>query len=238
MVNRLHLNDDVYFCITEGQGVFLDLAQDAYSAVPIPSELMSEGGQVSEVQLMTVFAWHQDDLLREQLLTTSASSGRDPLDYRSITRPKGHIFGEGADRAFGLTGAEGRAVRIRTTDVRDFFLASRQASRWLAKRHIHDIVKDVRARKAAHSRSSANEDELRRETMIFRKLRPWYARPYSCLFDGLALVEYLARRGLFPTWVFGVQAQPFGAHCWVQDEERLLNESEEYAGQFTPIMAV
>jgi len=54
----------------------------------------------------------------------------------------------------------------------------------------------------------------------------------------LALLEFLAIKNLYPTWVFGVQAQPFGAHCWLQEGDKLLNESVEYAGQFTPIMAV
>jgi hypothetical protein len=54
----------------------------------------------------------------------------------------------------------------------------------------------------------------------------------------LALIEFLARRRLYPLWVFGVQAQPFGAHCWVQSNGHLLNEGMEYARQFTPIMSV
>ncbi|RYZ14310.1 MAG: lasso peptide biosynthesis B2 protein [Alphaproteobacteria bacterium] len=59
-----------------------------------------------------------------------------------------------------------------------------------------------------------------------------------CLYDALALLEFLALKNLYPTWVFGVQAQPFGAHCWLQSSDILLNESTEYAGQFTPIMTV
>ncbi|RYG35012.1 MAG: lasso peptide biosynthesis B2 protein [Burkholderiales bacterium] len=59
-----------------------------------------------------------------------------------------------------------------------------------------------------------------------------------CLYDALALVEFLALRKLYATWVFAVQAQPFGAHCWVQTGEHLLNEATEYAQEFTPIMEV
>jgi hypothetical protein len=35
-----------------------------------------------------------------------------------------------------------------------------------------------------------------------------------------------------------VQAKPFGAHCWLQSGETLLNETLEFAGEFAPIMVV
>ena len=63
-------------------------------------------------------------------------------------------------------------------------------------------------------------------------------RAYLCLLDAPALVEFLPRRGLYPDWILGVQAQPFGAHRRVQAQGQLLNEEIEYASQFTGIMSV
>ncbi len=129
-------------------------------------------------------------------------------------------------------------MRVGARDMWDLFSASHRASLLLKRRHIHEIVCGVRDRKAEASPAGECVDILKQHTAIFRKLRPWYPRGYLCLFDALALVEFLARRHLFPTWVFGVQAQPFGAHCWVQAGDQLLNEGAEFANQFTPIMAV
>jgi hypothetical protein len=106
------------------------------------------------------------------------------------------------------------------------------------KKHLREVVSAVRKRKASAGGDTLDLDALRRHAAIYAKLRPWYPRRYLCLYDALALVEFLARRNLFPKWVFAVQAQPFGAHCWVQAGEHLLNEVTEYALEFTPIMTI
>jgi hypothetical protein len=69
-------------------------------------------------------------------------------------------------------------------------------------------------------------------------LRPLYPRDYLCLFDSLALIEFLAQHGLYPTWVFGVTSDPFMAHCWVQEGDTLLNDTVAHVGQFVPLMTV
>lgn len=72
----------------------------------------------------------------------------------------------------------------------------------------------------------------------FNTLRPWFPRNYLCLFDSLALLELLARYHLFPSWVFGVHAEPFEAHCWVQQHDVVLNDTLARVERFAPIMAV
>lgn len=81
-------------------------------------------------------------------------------------------------------------------------------------------------------------ERLREETSAFCQLRPWYPRDYRCLFDSFALSEFLFARRIFSRWVFGVQVMPFGAHCWLQIGELVLNESIEEAGRYTPILAI
>jgi hypothetical protein len=36
--------------------------------------------------------------------------------------------------------------------------------------------------------------------------------------------------------VFGVQARPFAAHCWVQKGEVVFNDTVEHVSGYTPIM--
>lgn len=236
--DALTLNEDVYFCVTEGQGVFLDLRQDDYSAVPLPPEFSRGDIVASDDAISAAFEPFRADLIAAKLLVARTGHPGGFLAYQSITRPTTHIFHPDDQRAFGLPGATLGKVRLSVRDVVDFLLASRRAAHLLKTRAIHETVRSVRTRKAAHARREQDLEAIRRQTAIFRKLRPFYPRGYLCLYDALALIEFLARRRLFPTWVFGVQAQPFGAHCWVQSGEYVLNESTEYANQFTPLMTV
>ena len=238
MSGSVRLNDEVFFCITEGVGIFLDLKRDEYSAITLPPEMGVSEAEISEAAILNAFEIHRLDLVRENLLVEGSDKRVDPAAYQFLVRPVSHIFDPDDQRAFGLTGEEGRAVHVRPRDLFDFFLASRKASSLLKKQHFYDVVAKVRERKTTTRHNRDDVIALRRETAIYRKLRPWYPRPYLCLYDGLALIEFLSRRGLFPDWVFAVQAQPFGAHCWVQTGEFILNETMEYAGQFTPIMAI
>jgi hypothetical protein len=54
----------------------------------------------------------------------------------------------------------------------------------------------------------------------------------------LALLEFLARYEVLPRWVFGVRARPFVAHCWVQYEDIVFNDTVEHVASYTPIMVV
>src|SRR5688572_13078955 len=107
MTEQLYLSDDVYVCVTEGHGVFLDLKRDKYSAVIFPSP----EGQASEqarpdsapLSLAQKLAAQRDELLRAGLLTTDPTGGR-AIDSAPIESIEGHIFGLDDQRAFGLTG--------------------------------------------------------------------------------------------------------------------------------------
>jgi hypothetical protein len=241
MAEQLYLSDDVHVCVTEGHGVFLDLKRDKYSAVifSAPQEAGSEQAPPDNkpASLAQKLAAQKEDLLQAGLLTTDPARGR-PIDGAPIEGVDGHIFGLDDQRAFGLTGDAAAGLKISIGEMWDFFTASWQASRDLKGKHISKIVENVRRRKARAGAQALDIEKVRRLTAVYRRLRPWYPRKYLCLYDSLALVEFMARRKVYPTWVFAVQAQPFGAHCWVQNERLLLNEGSEYAGLFTPIMAI
>jgi hypothetical protein len=76
-------------------------------------------------------------------------------------------------------------------------------------------------------------------THIYHSLRPLYPRDYLCLFDSLALIEFLSYWEIFPNWVFGVLIDPFKAHCWVQDGKLVLADTVTFSSRwFTPIMII
>jgi hypothetical protein len=72
---------------------------------------------------------------------------------------------------------------------------------------------------------------------IFKSLRPLYPRSYLCLFDSLALLEFLAGYHLCPNIVFGVVADPFQAHCWLQEGITVLNDDVERVRRYKPILS-
>jgi hypothetical protein len=241
MTEHLFLSKDVYVCVTEGHGVFLDLQRDKYSAVLFPASQEATSEQAppngASTSLVQKLAAQKEELIKAGLLTTDPASG-NPIDAAPIEGVDGHIFGLDDQRAFGLTGEAAAGLKISIGEMWDFFIASWKASRDLKHKHIAKIVGKVRQRKSRAGAQTLDIEKVRRLTAVYRRLRPWYPRKYLCLYDSLALVEFMARRNVYPLWVFAVQAQPFNAHCWVQNERLLLNEGSEYAGQFTPIMVV
>lgn len=231
----MRLSDDVYFCVTEGQGIFLDLRRDTYSAVRIDAGGASAGATADDV-IAAQLAPHAELLVDEGLVSTDGAGNDRLADFRGIARPESHIAGADGHRAFGLNRAAAEGLRISVSDIIAVLASSWRASRLLRTRHIHEIVSSVRARKERNSGKPQRLEDIQRQTLVFGRIRPWFPRGYLCLLDALALNEFLARRGLYPDWIFGVQVQPFGAHCWVQAQGHLLNEEMEYASQFTPIM--
>jgi hypothetical protein len=121
-----------------------------------------------------------------------------------------------------------------------FFLSCARASRQLRNQPFRSIISSVRTRKHRNAPATFPSDLERPHRLIaaFDTLRLFYPRPYLCIFDSLALVEFLAGHGLFPEWVFGVTAEPFEAHCWVQGAGTVLNDTLQRVSAFTPILRV
>lgn len=234
---RLALADDVFVCVVDRHAVFLDLGRDDYSAVPLLSMPDADAvPAVVEEFLQRELQRHRDDLRAAGLLCNAGSGHSGLVDFLAITPVAGHVFGRDDSRCYGVSVPQS-PPRIRLGDWLQFFLASWKASRLLRRRHIAKIAAHVIRRKANRP-VELNLDDLRRQLAIFRRLRPWYPRSYLCLWDSLALLEFLAARRHFPDWIYGVQVEPFGAHCWLQVGDKVLNEDTEYAQQFVPIMLV
>jgi hypothetical protein len=104
---------------------------------------------------------------------------------------------------------------------------------------LHTLARIERRRLRARSRGSILDlTHGSKLIAIFKRLRPLYPRPYLCLFESLAQLEFLASFGLFPQLVFGVVADPFQAHCWLQEGPVVLNDDLERVQKFKPILSV
>ena len=122
------------------------------------------------------------------------------------------------------------------------FAASIRARLLMRMGSFEHVVRRVAARKAAALSRGGRAVDLERARQLmamFDYLRAFiFSHREECLRDSFAVLEFLAGYGIFPEWVFGVRARPFVAHCWVQHEGIVFNDTAEHAGGYTPIMVV
>lgn len=130
--------------------------------------------------------------------------------------------------------------KISLLRIAQFFLACATAD-WQLRNAALDrtLARVERRRLRARPTPAVNDAALAlRLVGIFKSLRPLYPRPYLCLFDSLALLEFLAGHHFFPRVVFGVVADPFQAHCWLQEGATVFNDDLERVGRYRPILSI
>jgi len=139
-----------------------------------------------------------------------------------------------------LTGLTVAGATIHAHAVLTFVFASIFAKLALRFWRFERVIRRVAERKAAHQGAGTLDVARARQLVdIFARLRVFlFSHREKCLHDSLALLEFLARYGIFPSWIFGVRARPFVAHCWVQDGDIVFNDTVEHVAAYTPIMVV
>lgn len=223
-MDEYFLPSHVHCCRRGDAFVFLDLKQDDYSLVAGPAA--SELNALMNADA-TVAIKHLGELEQGGLLTKDRATGR-PLQATECDVALEALLDDAT-----------AAANIRIVDYWNFFAACTAATLRLRWQPIEKTVKAVAKRKAKHAANTAIELAKARHLMaVFQRLRSLFPANYLCLFDSLALIEFLARYRTFPTWVFGVRLEPWGAHCWIQQGPFTFNEGAEEAASYTPIMAI
>jgi Transglutaminase-like superfamily len=237
---RYGLAKHVFVCGDEEFVVVLDLKQDRYFTLdahrtaalrPLlpgwPAPLAS--GNSSAVPELAA-----DDaaapLLRQGWLLELPAAAKEATPVR-LPPPETEL----------LNGAVVESARIGIRAVLTFVFASISANLALRFWRFERVIRRVARRKATHPVASDPLDIARALQLvdIFGRLRVFlFSHREKCLHDSLALLEFLARYGIFPGWVFGVRARPFVAHCWVQHEDIVFNDAVEHVAGYTPIMVV
>lgn len=124
-------------------------------------------------------------------------------------------------------------TRIGPITIAHVFMAHARARRMLRHAGLPAVVY---ARRSLPDASDAHAYRITNAAHRFRAAAPLVCREGECLVNSLALLLYLGRDARAVSWVFGVKAMPFAAHCWVQAGDRLLNETLDGASGYTPIM--
>jgi Transglutaminase-like superfamily len=218
----LDVNRDKYLCVDRSQFEALGPSLQGWeasagltepAAAPVPESAAALANSLLDLGILSDRAAHAKDARpMRYLLPTEA------IDPDSPVRP----------------------ARSSAAHAASFFFSSARASRELRRQPFQLIVEAVQARKNRHASRAGRADFERTRSLVavFERLRLFYPRSYLCLFDSLALIHFLARFHVYPDWVFGVNEDPFEAHCWVQAGNVVLNDTVARVSAFIPIMQV
>jgi hypothetical protein len=239
MMARYGLAKHVFVCADEEYVVVLDVKQDRYFTLeaartaaltpllpgwPAPPTVNSsgDGPKVAADEAAA-------PLLRQGWLLELPATSKEATPAR-LTPPQTELLGD----------PTAESARIGVRAVLNFVFASVFAKLALRFWRFERLIRRVAARRAAQSVDGALDVMRARQLVdIFGRLRVFlFSHREECLHDSLALLEFLARYQVLPRWVFGVRARPFVAHCWVQCEDIVFNDTAEHVTSYTPIMVV
>jgi hypothetical protein len=236
---RYALADHVFVCVNGEHLVLLDLKEDRYWALEASATSglgsLVGGWPVKAADEINAAAPTPEtqaaiDVLRGRgLLTDSVPPGKDATPVIA-TVPARELITDPDHAAGGTTGSWW-----------SFVAASAQAKIALRTWAFERVIRRVRERKAALGTKAVPLDveHARKLVMTFMHHRVFlFSSKNECLYDSLALLEYLGRHGVHADWVFGVQTRPFAAHCWVQHGDIVFNDTVEHVSGYTPIMVV
>jgi Transglutaminase-like superfamily len=101
-------------------------------------------------------------------------------------------------------------------------------------------IVNLKAREnAARAITKSSQQDMWQLTRDFAVAKTFlYTAKDKCLFDSVALIEFLAKHEVYPTFVIGVRPNPFAAHCWVQYGVHALNGEPGLMRRYTPILAI
>lgn len=219
------LNEDVSFCAFDEGLVFLDIERDQYFRLPHRLEAAFaayvHGETCSEADLAPLVE-------RRILIPTGAAGSRDRAP--TLPRPTRSILEMQASHGKGSIGL--------LLEV----LATVAHAQWQLRRHSLKKVlsatlryRQCRVRPVEETAANLPHQALKDAANAFSRVRLYVPIEPVCLLDSLAVTRFLARRRLPSNIVFGITADPFSAHCWVQAGDLVLNDTVGHATGYMPI---
>jgi hypothetical protein len=231
---QLALARHVFVCMQGEHVVFLDVRRDRYFALessrtagladvvpgwPVPATVAIERSQQTAVVAL---------LLDKGILTPAVENGKVAAPIQAEP-PRSDLTADTLDET----------PRVGAGELLRFVSAAIRAALLLKYRSFESVIHRVGVRAARTGATALDASRTHRLVAVFATLRPFFfTAKDACLFDALALSEFLASYRIYPRWIFGVQARPFAAHCWLQLGSTVLNDTVEHVRRYTPIMVV
>lgn len=235
------LPQHVHTCISNGCIVFLDIKNDRYFSYPHPiSRILLP---LSEERCLNISEFTVDfgkiGITKEHLLQELENAGLITQDV-SFSQPKSlrfrHDPTSDCSDAY-LTTFYSVPSRYIWNFIKAFFL-SLVSIKLLSLHWTINSISNQYVFINKNQQSLSNED-LQIIMQIFRQIRVFfYTSKDHCYFDCAVLMRFLRYCGINASWVFGVQADPFEAHCWVQVNDVVMSDWLVRTTPFTPILCV
>ncbi|MCD9026766.1 lasso peptide biosynthesis B2 protein [Luteimonas sp. BDR2-5] len=226
MPYRLH--DDLSYCEIDGHLVFLDVLNDRYFRLPPALERTfvahrdGEGATDSDVAALVD---------RDILVDAQGTAGGHVAP--PIERPVCSAVEQTS------TAPPVPLPMLAAVDVFRIVLATQLQLKRRGLKRTLDTLSSYRETSTLQTPAGAPADQQFLEAAAqFRRVRPYVPIETRCLLDSLSLTRFLAKRRLHATLVFGVTAEPFSAHCWVQAGRAVLNDTLGNVCAHTPIRAI
>ncbi|MES2450686.1 MAG: lasso peptide biosynthesis B2 protein [Pseudomonadota bacterium] len=219
---HLALRTGISFCCVDGRLLFLDVIADRYFCLSEPAEkcflgLVEAGGRVAD---------------REDALDSLISRGmlvEAPVPLKPCTLPalpEESVLDQPLPRG-SLRQAVGALGRLTAVQLR------------LKIAGLARTLFAISVMKARLEPVRGNQDMLLCRTMAgFGRATGIATILDNCLGQSIAIAHDMLARGLRPDVVLGVRLGPFNAHCWVQCENRLVNDRFDMVRTFTPILVI
>jgi hypothetical protein len=234
-----YLSNDCYVCRAQRYWIVLNAKRDRYLCIA-HADLTCIGRQLH--------GWNYE----RDVVEPSLQSGRDENALLKSLESGGIITSNPVDgKAFAETDCAPRESSLEWAVphvprspsawcLARFFVACTKADWHLRLNKISRTLAAIERRRRKARTSAESHDVERAKGLIanFKHLRPLYPRPYLCLFDSLALLEFLASWRIYPHVVFGVIADPFQAHCWLQEGSMVLNDELERVARYIPVLSM
>ena len=216
------LRNGLQFVIADDRALFLDLVGDRYFRLPAALDqafrkLVTDGSSTIAPGLIGSLVDHG------VIVRTEAESPIGGRVIRAATR----TFRE-LPRASMMGVAQALAGQMR-------------AAAWLRRTPLHAVLARVersKERLAAGDRPTPPRQMLMRIVSAHDRCDALLSAHDRCLAKSVALMQALLRRGYPAELVFGVQDRPFAAHCWVQMDGMVLNDTADHVRTFMPIHAL
>jgi hypothetical protein len=240
-MDRYCLSSHVHLCFIADQAIFLDLRRDRYQSIhvepPAVGLLTRIAGRASSSERELGAALLIDRKCRTLLRELLEAGLVQPTSVRSTSLKR--IILPPADET--IDSVRGRFPRISGRDFINFVSSLVATYLRLKLCSIENLTRRLACKRGHLSQGELNKDllELHRLTVAYFVLRPnFFSATDACLRDSLTFIDFIGKYGFVPHLVFGVRVGPFSAHCWVQQENMVLNDYIEHVRSYEMILVV
>lgn len=230
----LYLKNHIYTCLSQGHLILLDTKKDQYHILE-PQDLANLAHSLAGINDLincrvesetkpppALISW----LKKNDLVTVSPCHGKAVHPGPPLISPDEEIGLEMTlDSFFSYRHLPLAGAAVTISFFRKYMFPLKY------------VLSSIKKRKQ-NKKPRVYCNDVIRLTSIFHNIRPILPFRRNCYLDSLALLEFLGYYDIQCDLVFGVLADPFYAHCWVEWNALCLNDRSDVPSALIPILRV